>query len=111
MDRIDVLEAKVKQMIDLVQSLRDENRALQERLAEAETRCSAITDERAVLDRERDQVRNRIEQLLGDLEGVAPPAGEGGNGDGPADAEAAHGDDEGRRAARRSQNPVLPGLA
>jgi FtsZ-binding cell division protein ZapB len=114
MDRIDLLEAKVKQMIGLVQSLRDENGDLERRLAEAEARVRAASDERADLDRERDQVRNRIEQLLGDLEGVAPPAG-GGNGEAQevhgAEAHGATGDGEGRRAQRRAQNPVLPGLA
>jgi FtsZ-binding cell division protein ZapB len=111
MDRIDLLEAKVKQMIDLVQSLRDENRALEARLAEAESRVQAAGEERSVLDRERDEVRTRIEQLLGELDGVASTGGEGDNGDAPPDADAAHGDEEGRRAQRRSQNPVLPGLA
>jgi len=111
MDRIDLLETKVKQMIDLVQSLRDENSALQQRLSDAEARVRAAGEERSVLDRERDQVRGRIEQLLGDLEGVGAPAGEGGNGAGLPDADPAHGDDEARRAHRRSQNPVLPGLA
>jgi FtsZ-binding cell division protein ZapB len=118
MDRIDLLEAKVKQMIGLVQSLRDANGDLERRLADAEARVRAASDERADLDRERDQVRNRIEQLLGDLEGVAPPAG-GGNGDSPPEAQEVHGaeahgatgDGEGRRAQRRAQNPVLPGLA
>jgi len=112
MDRIDLLENKVKQMIGLVQALRDENGDLQRRLADAETRARAASAERAELDRERDQVRDRIEQLLGDLEGISAPAPDapaeaGGNGDGHGDA---HGG-EGRRAQRRAQNPVLPGLA
>jgi FtsZ-binding cell division protein ZapB len=114
MDRIDLLESKVKQMIDLVQSLRDANGDLQRRLADAEARVRAATEERTVLDRERDQVRDRIEQLLGDLEGLGAPAGGGGNGDGPPEAQAAQGAEgqeaEGRRAQRRAQNPVLPGL-
>jgi len=117
MDRIDLLEAKVKQMIDLVQTLRDENGDLQRRLAEAEGRLKSASDERVVLDRERDQVRTRIEQLLGDLEGVGVPGeagmGEGeagGNGAGPHEAEA-HGEEgEGRRSRRSAGNPVLPGL-
>jgi len=112
MDRIDLLEAKVKQMIDLVQSLRDENHALERRLAEAEARAQAAGEERTVLDRERDQVRDRIEQLLGELEGVAAPDAEAGaNGDGPpGDADVDGPQGEGRRAPRRTQNPVLPGL-
>lgn len=120
MDRIDLLETKVKQMIDLVQSLRDANGDLERRLAAAEARVRAASEERTVLDRERDQVRHRIEQLLGDLEGIGSPAGEtpagdGGNGEGPPlphEGQGAEGQGgEGRRAQRRAQNPVLPGLA
>jgi chromosome segregation ATPase len=99
MDRIDLLEARIKQMLDLVQSLRDENQSLRARLEAAEARTREITEERKTLDRERDVVRGRIEQLLGELgeiEAATTPKG------GASEA----------RAERRdyADNPVLPGL-
>jgi FtsZ-binding cell division protein ZapB len=101
MDRIDLLESKVKQMIDLVQSLRQENQALTERLTAAENRYRSLTEERAALDRERDTVRNRIEQLLGDLSEAERAAGDG-RGAKPEPQ---------RPAPDPAGHPVLPGLA
>lgn len=125
MDRIDLLEAKVKEMITMVQTLRSENQTLTEQLAEARERLSGVGEERELLDKERSVVRDRIEQLLGDLEvvqetDVSPtPAARGkaeadmpeidlaeeiADDDGPAqtslDTEAEH-----------HVNPVLPGLS
>jgi len=103
MDRIDLLESKVKQMIDMVQSLREENRSLTERLAAAETKYRALTEERTALDQERDTVRDRIEQLLGELSEVEQS---GDNGEGAA-PKAEAGQPEGSPAG----HPVLPGIA
>jgi FtsZ-binding cell division protein ZapB len=100
MDRLELLDAKVKQMIDLVQVLRDENQALKEQLADVEARSREAAEERQALDRERDQVRDRIEQLLGDLEGLEGARGEGA----PGGAEGSGGSES------RDENPVLPGL-
>jgi len=101
MDRIDLLEAKVKQMIDLVQTLRDENDALREQLSSTEARSRQAAEERQALDRERDRVRDRIEQLLGDLEGVeAAPVGHDAGPQGTGEA----------HAPSHEDNPVLPGL-
>jgi len=68
-DRIDLLETKVREMIGAVQSLRDENRELRRQLTEAQAQGQSLSSERELLDQERVVVRNRIEQLLGDLEG------------------------------------------
>lgn len=103
MDRIDLLDAKVKQMIDLVQALRDENDALREQLSSTEARSRQAAEERQALDRERDRVRDRIEQLLGDLEGVEGARGEGHPAGDPQGAQAGH-------APSHEDNPVLPGL-
>lgn len=113
MDRIDLLETKVKQMIEMVQVLRDENRDLTERLQAAEGRLKEASEERGVLDRERDEVRGRIEQLLGELEGIgkAPPTGEGDPAGDPAGADAGRGNGGGRGARHRAENPVLPGIS
>lgn len=113
MDRIDLLESKIKQMIDLVQSLREENQGLRDRLSAAESRSREMSQEREVLDRERDQVRDRIEQLLGDLAEVERTRGGGAGGDLPreADAGAERPSDPGTQAAPHPNNPVLPGLA
>ncbi|MBI5137285.1 MAG: cell division protein ZapB [Nitrospirae bacterium] len=75
MDRIDLLESKVRDMLGAVQRLHAENASLRTQLAEAEQRLSALAQERSVLDQERDVVRDRIEQLLGDIArvGAADP--------------------------------------
>jgi len=113
MDRIDLLEAKIKQMIELVQTLRDENQSLRGRLESAEGRYREITEERKVLDRERDVVRGRIEQLLGELGEIeAAKAGDGDGAPGGHRGEQGDGQGDGQRAERPdyADNPVLPGL-
>lgn len=111
MDRIDLLEAKIKQMIDLVQALRDENRSLRERLDSAEAHSREISEERKVLDRERDVVRGRIEQLLGDLADLEGAADKGAAGSGGAGGSGeARGGGAERPAGAYADNPVLPGL-
>lgn len=126
MDRIDLLEAKIKEMISMVQSLRGENQTLVAQLAEAREQLSGAGEERELLDKERDVVKDRIEQLLGDLEnaqaGAQSPAPSAAadmpeinladevtdtdDSDGPAqtslDTEADH---------AHISNPVLPGLS
>lgn len=125
MDRIDLLEAKIKEMISMVQSLRGENQTLVTQLAEAREQLSGAGEERELLDKERDVVKDRIEQLLGDLENAqagaqspTPPAvdmpdinladevTDTDDSDGPAqtslDTEADH---------AHISNPVLPGLS
>lgn len=70
MDRIDLLESKVTEMIGMVQRLHSENESLRAELAQANERATSLSDERQVLDQERTVVRDRIEQLLGDIEGI-----------------------------------------
>ncbi len=83
MDRIDLLESKVRDMIVHVQRLNTENTSLRTELVVAREQLSALSDERQVLDQERGVVRDRIEQLLGDIEGIT------GNGDQPSSSAAA----------------------
>jgi uncharacterized coiled-coil DUF342 family protein len=107
MDRIDLLEAKVKEMIGMVHSLRQENSRLRTELDETRAIKSGLDETRQLLDEERDTVRSRIEQLLGELEGLtepeaaAPPAAESLQ----TEAGAAHAATESR------ENPVLPGFS
>lgn len=82
MDRIDLLEAKVKEMIGMVQTLREENQSLKDQLAAATESLDSMRQEQNVLDEERTVVRDRIEQLLGDLEEIQV----GMTGDAPGDA-------------------------
>jgi FtsZ-binding cell division protein ZapB len=70
MDRIDLLESKVSEMIGMVQRLHGENESLRAELAQANERATSLSDERQVLDQERNVVRDRIEQLLGDIESI-----------------------------------------
>lgn len=78
MERIDRLETKVREMIAMVHSLREENGQLKSQVAEYETRLSGLSDEQGMIDEERNQLRDRIESMLADLEaleaGATPPA-------------------------------------
>ncbi|MFQ5508800.1 MAG: cell division protein ZapB [Leptospirillia bacterium] len=126
MDRIDLLESKVRETIATVQQLRDENQALKTQIAEWEEKANALSGERSMLDNERSEVRDRIEQLLGDLENVtlennppearqmaddssnaSPEADAAATGEGPDSLEAGASQAE---DARLPENRVLPGL-
>jgi len=112
MDRIDLLESKVKEMIGVVQVLRNENRDLKEQLAQAREEIRSVGDERQVLDQERTVVRGRIEQLLGDLEELKQEA-EASDSQiqtrfHPVDENAGNHPGE---MAQAPNNPVIPGFA
>jgi len=74
MERIDLLESKVTEMIGMVQRLHTENESLRAQLAQANDRASTVSEEREVLDQERCLVRDRIEALLGDIENITTTA-------------------------------------
>ncbi|MDH5526872.1 MAG: cell division protein ZapB [Nitrospirota bacterium] len=74
MERIDRLETKVREMIAMVHSLREENGRLQAQVAEYETRMSGLSAEQGVIDEERSRLRDRIESMLSDLEALEASA-------------------------------------
>ncbi|MDH4229406.1 MAG: cell division protein ZapB [Nitrospirota bacterium] len=75
MDRIDLLENRVRDMIALVQNLRDENQHLRAELEAQQSRLSGLTAEQQVIDEERDLLRDRIERMLRDMESLDGAAG------------------------------------
>jgi hypothetical protein len=91
MERIDRLETKVREMIAMVHSLREENGRLQGQVAEYEARMSGLSAEQGVIDEERERLRGRIESMLSDLEtleGTAASRAEAGAQEAPAPATA-----------------------
>ena len=81
-DSFDQLESKIRQAVDVVSRLRQEREnaeleaktAREDRLAavrkleQAESRIEELTDELDALRKERNQIRERIERLLGQIE-------------------------------------------
>lgn len=65
MENIELLEKKIKKVVETMKALKEENWRLEERLAEKEK-------EYLRLEEEQKGVRSRIEKILGDLEIVEP---------------------------------------
>jgi FtsZ-binding cell division protein ZapB len=68
MDAIDNLEERIRGAVELVGSLRSENRELEAQLNSALAERDAAKQELDDLRSERKQVRTRIEKLLGQLD-------------------------------------------
>lgn len=77
-DSLATLEERIVQVVSLVDSLRKENEKLSDELAEARQAASGelelLRKEVAELKAERQQVRTRIEKLLGQMDRLAPSA-------------------------------------
>lgn len=92
MEHIDRLETKVREMIAVVHSLREENGRLKSQVADYESRLSGLSAEQGVIDEERTRLRDRIEAMLADLEALeagapAPESAPDAAGDTPGNAE------------------------
>ena len=68
LDAIDNLEERIRGTVELVASLRSENRELEAQLNSALAERDAAKQELDDLRSERKQVRTRIEKLLGQLD-------------------------------------------
>jgi septal ring factor EnvC (AmiA/AmiB activator) len=68
MENIDLLEKKIKKVVDMMKALKEENWKLEERLAEKDK-------EFLRLEEEQKSVRSRIEKILGELEILEPQKG------------------------------------
>lgn len=77
-DSLSTLEERIVKVVSLVDSLRKENEKLSDELADARQAASgeleALRKEVAELKAERQQVRARIEKLLGQMDRLAPSA-------------------------------------
>lgn len=65
LEYLGILESRVQEMIDLLQKTREEKRILEERL-------SRRSEDFQALQAEREEVRQRVERILGNLNHVNP---------------------------------------
>ena len=68
LELFEVLERKVEQVLGLYQTLQNENATLMKMLEEQEKALAETRDALGKLNKERDVVRQRIDQLLNKLE-------------------------------------------
>jgi cell division protein ZapB len=68
LDSLDSLEERIRGAVELVASLRSQNRELESQLSTALAEREAVRQEMDDLRSERKQVRSRIEKLLGQLD-------------------------------------------
>jgi predicted nucleic acid-binding Zn-ribbon protein len=67
-DKFEVLEEKITQLVEAYASLTNEKTALGEKLAEKEVEIQGLMEKVARLSRERETARERVEGLLNRLE-------------------------------------------
>lgn len=68
MENIDLLEKKIKKVVDIMKALKEENGKLEERLTEKDKEFLRLEEEQKA-------VRSRIEKILGELEILEPQKG------------------------------------
>jgi hypothetical protein len=68
LERLDALEIRIRDLVKLVQDLKRKNAALEEELRLARERLSIRDDENRRWERERVDIRSRIEKVLGEIE-------------------------------------------
>ncbi len=79
MDKFDILEEKINQLVDAYSALRREKDSLGERLAEKESEIRKLNERINQFSQERDMAREKVEGLLHRVERLiaAPAAGMG----------------------------------
>lgn len=68
LDRLDALETRIKDLVKLVQDLKRKNAGLEEDLKGARQRLAEQGDSNRRWEKERAEVKLRIEKVLGDVE-------------------------------------------
>ena len=73
LEKIDALEQRISKIIELVKELKEEKNMLEEevaRLGSVLDAKKAVEEEAALLRKERDQVRERLENIIQGIEGL-----------------------------------------
>ena len=73
LEKIDALEQRISKVIELVKELKEEKNMLEEevvRLGSLLDAKKAVEEEAALLRKERDQVRERLENIIQGIEGL-----------------------------------------
>jgi hypothetical protein len=68
LDRLDALETRIRDLVKLVQELKRKNASLEDDLLLARERLASQDDNNQRWERERKDIRSRIERVLGELE-------------------------------------------
>lgn len=73
LEKIDALEQRISKIIELVKELKEEKNMLEEEVARLGSLLEAkkaVEEEAALLRKERDQVRERLERMIQGIEGL-----------------------------------------
>jgi FtsZ-binding cell division protein ZapB len=68
LDRLDALESRIRDLVKLVQELKRRNAALEGELKAARERLAAQNDSNRRWERERVDIKSRVEKVLGELD-------------------------------------------
>lgn len=68
LDRLDALEARIHDLVKLVQELKRKNASLEEEMKAARQRMAAQDDLNRQWEKERIDIRSRIEKVIGEIE-------------------------------------------
>lgn len=68
LDRLDALEARIRELVKLVQDTKRKNASLEEDLRLTRERLASQDDNNERWERERMDIRSRIEKVLGEMD-------------------------------------------
>jgi hypothetical protein len=68
LDRLDALEARIRELVKLVQDTKRKNASLEEDLRLTRERLASQDDTHERWERERRDIRSRIEKVLGEID-------------------------------------------
>ncbi len=68
LDRLDALETRIRELVKLVQDTKRKNASLEEDLRLARERLASQDDNNERWERERMDIRSRIEKVLGEID-------------------------------------------
>ena len=68
LDRLDALEARIHDLVKLVQELKRKNASLEEEMKAARQRMAAQDDLNRQWEKERIDINSRIEKVIGEIE-------------------------------------------
>ncbi len=68
LDRLDALETRIRDLVRLVQELKKKNSTLEEELKAARQRLASQDETNRRWERERVDIKTRIEKVLGEIE-------------------------------------------
>ncbi len=68
LDRLDALEARIRDLVKLVQELKRKNASLEEEIKAARQRLASQDDLNRRWEKERVDIKSRIEKVIGEIE-------------------------------------------